>query len=62
MYLKPRLIQCPYCWQNIEILIDPSIATQDYIEDCSVCCRPVRLKIKVDGYGEPKVQPLSQDD
>jgi hypothetical protein len=32
-------IQCPYCWRIINVLIDCSIETQEYIEDCQVCCR-----------------------
>ncbi|MDQ6978307.1 MAG: CPXCG motif-containing cysteine-rich protein [Ghiorsea sp.] len=36
-------IQCPYCWEKVEILIDCSVAKQQYIEDCSVCCRPIVL-------------------
>jgi len=38
-------IQCPYCWENVEILIDCSEAKQKYIEDCSVCCRPIVLTV-----------------
>jgi hypothetical protein len=31
----------------IDILIDGSIAQQHYVEDCSVCCRPIELAITV---------------
>ena len=34
-------LQCPYCWEHIEVLVDCSIEHQEYIEDCSVCCRPI---------------------
>ncbi|NND15519.1 MAG: CPXCG motif-containing cysteine-rich protein [Eudoraea sp.] len=37
--------QCPYCWQEISMLLDPSIADQEYIEDCEVCCNPIRIKV-----------------
>ena len=43
--LEQRQVDCPYCGESIELLIDPSIDTQDYIEDCSVCCRPIVVKI-----------------
>ncbi len=36
---------CPYCWENISMLLDLSIATQRYIEDCEVCCNPIEIKI-----------------
>lgn len=34
---------CPYCWQNISMILDLSVTEQNYIEDCEVCCRPVRV-------------------
>ncbi|MBK6659713.1 MAG: CPXCG motif-containing cysteine-rich protein [Proteobacteria bacterium] len=30
------------------MLVDPSEAGQDYIEDCEVCCRPISLHVEVD--------------
>ncbi len=39
--LQPAFIQCPYCWEQIEVLVDCSVERQDYVEDCSVCCRPI---------------------
>jgi transcription elongation factor Elf1 len=35
--------QCPYCWETISILMDLSLATQNYIEDCEVCCNPIQI-------------------
>ena len=37
--------QCPYCWQEISMLIDSSIGKQTYIEDCEVCCNPIQLEV-----------------
>jgi transcription elongation factor Elf1 len=34
---------CPYCWQKISMVLDLSVAEQTYVEDCEVCCRPVRI-------------------
>ncbi len=62
MNLEASLIQCPYCWEQIEVLVDPSAASQDYIEDCSVCCRPIRLKVNIDDDDEIQIESLSQDD
>lgn len=36
---------CPYCWENISILIDKSISKQSYIEDCEVCCNPIQVNV-----------------
>lgn len=34
---------CPYCWENITMLLDLSVTEQDYIEDCEVCCSPIQI-------------------
>jgi hypothetical protein len=41
--VSERLIYCPYCGESIVVLIDSSAGEQDYYEDCSVCCRPIRF-------------------
>jgi hypothetical protein len=49
MLLETAKIYCPYCGENIEIIVDGSIEQQNYTEDCSVCCRPMELSISVTG-------------
>lgn len=44
-----RPIDCPCCGESIEIVVDTSIDEQTYIEDCSVCCRPIQLSVSVAG-------------
>ncbi|WFE69593.1 CPXCG motif-containing cysteine-rich protein [Thiomicrospira sp. R3] len=60
--LDTQYIQCPYCWEVIEIVIDPSEPQQDYIEDCFVCCRPIHLQVSITHTGEPVVQARSEDE
>jgi len=38
-----HFFQCPYCWEEVSVLLDPSITHQTYIEDCEVCCRPIEF-------------------
>ena len=38
---------CPYCFESIETLVDPSILHQVYVEDCQVCCNPMEFSIQV---------------
>ncbi|MBI3297946.1 MAG: CPXCG motif-containing cysteine-rich protein [Elusimicrobia bacterium] len=38
-------VDCPYCGEGITILVDPSVSRQTYIEDCSVCCRPIQFVV-----------------
>lgn len=40
--------QCPYCWETISILLDPSVNKQTYVEDCEVCCNPIEVKLEFD--------------
>lgn len=34
--------QCPYCWEEISMLLDPSVSSS-YVEDCEVCCNPIQV-------------------
>jgi Cysteine-rich CPXCG len=60
--LSPRDIQCPYCGENIEILLDCSIEQQSYIEDCQVCCRPIEFHVTVDYQGVAYVTVASENE
>ncbi len=40
-------ILCPYCNEVLDIVVDASVAEQEYIEDCQVCCRSMTLVVKV---------------
>lgn len=41
---------CDACGEEIVIPIDPSGGTsQEYVEDCPVCCRPNVIHIEIDG-------------
>ena len=41
-------IVCPYCNQSQDTLVDCSVAEQQYVEDCQVCCCPIVLNITLD--------------
>ncbi|MFI1744281.1 CPXCG motif-containing cysteine-rich protein [Thalassobellus sediminis] len=41
-----QFFTCPYCWENISMLLDNSILEQSYIEDCEICCNPIQVTIK----------------
>ena len=34
-------VRCPYCGELILLQLDGSAGDQGYVEDCSVCCRPI---------------------
>lgn len=50
--IEPKTVYCPYCGERIEVLIDTSESDQKYIEDCSVCCRPITLNVEIQSDGE----------
>lgn len=37
--------QCPYCWEEISVLLDPSVS-QTYVEDCEICCNPIEIEVE----------------
>lgn len=42
-------VTCPYCNERYELVIDPSVELQSYVEDCFVCCRPIQFTVSVSG-------------
>jgi hypothetical protein len=60
--LDAATIDCPYCGEPIEILLEPSEDSQRYIEDCQVCCRPITVSVTVDEHGGTRVDASPEDD
>jgi transcription elongation factor Elf1 len=54
--MEPIEVQCPYCGEWFETAVDISAGNQDYVEDCAVCCQPIRMRITVGTDG--RVQSL----
>jgi hypothetical protein len=42
---------CPYCWEQISMVLDTSVKRQTYIEDCEVCCNPIEVHYVVGEEG-----------
>jgi hypothetical protein len=45
--LIEKSVSCPYCGERIDVLVDPTVAQQNYIEDCQVCCSPIVFDVTV---------------
>lgn len=41
--VEEHFFQCPYCWEEISMLLDLSL-NDTYIEDCEVCCNPIQIR------------------
>lgn len=55
--------QCPYCGEGITVWIDPGGGgRQRYVEDCSVCCRPIEIAAWADEDGDFAVSTQRDDD
>ena len=49
-------VTCPYCGESIAITLDAGGGTtQEYIEDCQVCCRPWQVHVSYDEGGTAAV-------
>ena len=47
---------CPYCAESVSIMLDPgSGATQEYVEDCPVCCQPWLVSVRYLADGSAQV-------
>ena len=55
-------IDCPYCGERINLVLDTSAGAQRYIEDCQVCCRPITVLLDVDADGDAVVRVQSEQD
>ena len=37
-------INCPFCGQTFEVVLDDTEGEQNLITDCEVCCRPIEVR------------------
>lgn len=55
-------VSCPYCGEINEISLDPgSGSEQEYVEDCQVCCRPWRVRVRYLPDGSAAVTAEQED-
>ena len=38
---------CPYCGESLTEAVEPIPGRQEYVVDCWVCCRPIRICVQV---------------
>lgn len=54
-------VSCPHCGETVPVALDSGGGVeQEYVEDCSVCCRPWRIRVHYDatGMAEVSVEPI----
>ena len=61
--IESALVRCPNCGEMISVLVDTSDAGEAYVEDCQVCCRPIRMLAVCDDAGNLlRVDASSEDE
>lgn len=60
--LEDRTIDCPYCGESIDLLLDPSVSEQSYVEDCQVCCRPINIRFSIAPDGDVLLMATTDSD
>ncbi|CAN8138829.1 CPXCG motif-containing cysteine-rich protein [uncultured Thiomicrorhabdus sp.] len=60
MLLQTETVQCPYCWSEIEIVLDPSDESSEFVEDCFVCCRPIHFHKIMNFDGSIELQAIHE--
>lgn len=62
MIFDACLVQCPYCFEQIEVDVDPTEADQqEFVYDCEVCCRPIQMQVFKGEEGESQIMALRDD-
>jgi hypothetical protein len=51
---EDELIQCPYCFEYVELDIGFD-TLGELVEDCQVCCRPLLITVELDASGRGRV-------
>ena len=46
--LEEATITCPWCWEQVVLIVETSADTQQYIEACQVCCNPIEISVTCD--------------
>jgi Cysteine-rich CPXCG len=54
---------CPYCGEPNHIALDPSGGrSQEYVEDCQICCQPWRVSVRYRRDGSAEVTLRASDE
>lgn len=49
-------VSCPHCGETVTVALDSGGgATQEYVEDCYVCCRSWSVRVHYDATGTAEV-------
>jgi hypothetical protein len=56
-------VTCPYCGAANEVALDPGGGeSQEYVEDCQVCCQPWQVRVTYRGDGTADIEVETADE
>jgi len=55
-------VRCPYCGERLDTRVDMTADEPAYVEDCSVCCRPIEFHIEREEGGALRALQVSRLD
>ncbi len=60
--MEEYFFNCPHCFTEVSVMVDPSIPVQQYIEDCERCCNPLEITVRIEEgeVAEFTAQPIGQ--
>ncbi|HCD36219.1 CPXCG motif-containing cysteine-rich protein [Chlorobium phaeovibrioides] len=59
--LETVSVPCPFCGEPMDLEIDCGAGSQEYTEDCPVCCKPVSVSVRISDGGAPLVEVSPED-
>lgn len=53
---------CPYCWEPTEVFVEAAQLGSPFVEDCVVCCHPIRFMAYENGAGGIRIDADREND
>ena len=54
---------CPVCGEDLVVAVDPITeegGEEEYVQDCSVCCRPIVVRVRLEADGDVSIEAWSE--
>lgn len=59
--LRDIAVVCPSCAEEMWIEVEELEGTQQFVEDCQVCCRPMHITVRRDREGNVSCDVKPED-
>lgn len=60
--IEETAVQCPYCWETIALDLDLSEGDSTFVLDCTVCCHPILVHVRIANDGSHVVDVEKEND